>query len=744
MIAIMAIQAEMLGIRLIGPSPLGRVEVRMDRGLTVIGGVNGAGKSTLLKALEEAFTGKLEILDRAEIFVQFSDAAEARNQKLAQWICDGIVIGRNSVDSLTVQDIFEKISDRAQSEDMGGWGFFAPSQLSQSEVSERERLCAEICLQSTIAFVLQKSSHLGAGQVISEWYLAGKPGDKSPLLTELLEVDDDEWKSRAGGGYFPNFDESELRSLGQPEEAMRPGPTRAEYDSDPDYCELRWRFHSEFLPFAILATSRAPGRRYIPDLMANGFNVESFQPLPDPDGATMHQLVAYRARQMARSSDGGTITWSLAGHELEADDPNALLVAAVEWAADVENAATEMWKSLRPDHCQSLHCTVTGDARRWAEGKPFVWTTTDPPTGHDTLVGQLGDGQQRWANLAIAFALTTEGTHEHDRKSPAEHVWLLDEPELGLHRTAEAGLGQRLRDLAIERGIRVVTATHSSAFMTAADELLRVERDGPRLCTTTVKDAGEHAGALGLTPSDLMGWYEIFIAVEGTHDQVVLEGVIGTDLERLRAKILPLRGGKNLASALNCRWLLDFTDAYIAGLLDNINPAQSSEIWKAAQQICSEQDYDAAKVFLDKEMTGRGVEWKKFLKDFMLEALGSQLTDRTVILGLPETDILRYVAPKDLCSTMPETWEQVAQAYYKNKEQEGPPGPWAPDKKWIEKNYGFEIGQVLPSAAAAMGARNERHEDFDRLLDSLDEVLTSRRLGSSNWTRAQFVPQESP
>lgn len=64
---------------------------------------------------------------------------------------------------------------------------------------------------------------------------------------------------------------------------------------------------------------------------------------------------------------------------------------------------------------------------------------------------------------------------------------------------------------------------------------------------------------------------------------MVIENFLGQSLERARAYIVPIRGGKQAQSALSARFLFDFTSAAFLLVLDNLENATVREVWAAAQ-----------------------------------------------------------------------------------------------------------------------------------------------------------------
>jgi hypothetical protein len=83
------------------------------------------------------------------------------------------------------------------------------------------------------------------------------------------------------------------------------------------------------------------------------------------------------------------------------------------------------------------------------------------------------------------------------------------------------------------------------------------------------------------TQSDLLRRQRVILLVEGLHDQIVLEGLLGDELRRSRVHMVPIRGGRQLPAALESQLLFDFTDALIVPVLDNLSAEHVNDVWRA-------------------------------------------------------------------------------------------------------------------------------------------------------------------
>jgi energy-coupling factor transporter ATP-binding protein EcfA2 len=181
--------------------------------------------------------------------------------------------------------------------------------------------------------------------------------------------------------------------------------------------------------------------------------------------------------------------------------------------------------------------------------------------------------QIRWLNI-----LTDVISATHNREVS---LFLVDEPELGLHRQAEwvaAAILKRLRSM---MGYSVVT-THSPAFFDMnGSTLLRVDRGEVRDLTLR---AGE-LETIGLQPADLLGLYRAFLIVEGEHDKLVLNHFLGETFDKLRIKLVQASGGKTYPGVVASGLLFDYSSAPIIVTSDALENEKLNEVWSEMKAV---------------------------------------------------------------------------------------------------------------------------------------------------------------
>ena len=186
---------------------------------------------------------------------------------------------------------------------------------------------------------------------------------------------------------------------------------------------------------------------------------------------------------------------------------------------------------------------LRGEQVRWmahpntkssAPGGGRVWG------GPDLLrLDQLSFAERRWAILAIMEVLGVL-----DRTS----ILIVDEPERGLHRAAEAVAMQGLARMTSRTGTALWAATHSPHLLSRPDVApVKVSTDGrsPHLRSLD-RRTRETLLDLGLNPTDVLSSRRGFLFVEGVHDELVLETLLGDELEAVGVEVLPLHGGTKL------------------------------------------------------------------------------------------------------------------------------------------------------------------------------------------------------
>ncbi|MER6971133.1 hypothetical protein ABT304_08775 [Nocardioides sp. NPDC000445] len=317
-----------------------------------------------------------------------------------------------------------------------------------------------------------------------------------------------------------------------------------------------------------------------------------------------------------------------------------------------------------------------GDDTAWFAGRSCTWSATRFEGDVPLPPGRLSWAEQRWMQIAVRLAIAHELNASFDRQTaevmeddwnPADAVesrattWLiLDEPERGLHRRAESWMASGIGRLT-ESGVRPILATHSPDLLDHGLGDVNYVRRRDQNRPGSVISMRDFAGVredLGLNPSDLLRRTRGIALVEGEHDLEILRGMIGTELQRLGVEVLPLRGGRQLKTIVDSRFLYEFTDAVLFPVLDDLSLGPITELWDKV--VAEARTRPASEVISDlkgalKEQLGKGSE---FLEEFLTASVKNGTFDRVQPLGIPQSDILECLPVTDFVPGA-ESWQAV-------------------------------------------------------------------------------------
>ncbi len=260
------------------------------------------------------------------------------------------------------------------------------------------------------------------------------------------------------------------------------------------------------------------------------------------------------------------------------------------------------------------------------------------------------------------------------RGSAAERRWLklaretmsnvtqwvvIDEPEAGLHRTAEAELAYTLSSPSWNSGSVVVVATHSPEFLDIPNaHVLHIDDGRVRELTNVDR---EDLISLGLRPGDLLTQIRTFLLVEGEHERIIFENLFQEELRRAGCKIIVARGAKNMKDVFESQMIFNFSDAVIISLLDNINSAEVNVIWQEAKKLADTGKLIEAgqyvRTSLPRDKSGENV----FLSQFLTLALANGEYERVEVWGLSKPDIVHYFDPRNF--GVSQSWEELITAH---------------------------------------------------------------------------------
>lgn len=361
----------------------------------------------------------------------------------------------------------------------------------------------------------------------------------------------------------------------------------------------------------------------------------------------------------------------------------------VDFLSDLGAMASEMYDSLLID-APLLRCRLLGPAS-WLEGQVVKWEAKDP-SGRWVGLGSLSAAQRRWAEVSAQWVLSGDVPEPGFQRDSWPRVLLVDEPELALHPVAvdhlADGLRMHLRSLQPEAS--VIATTHSPGLLSIADRPLHFARDSDGassiMSMRATTDLDLAVEELGIRRSDLLQRYRVFLVVEGAHDKAVLEELFGDEWEAIRTRILVMRGAKHALSVAASEVLLEFTDAHVVLLLDNLDHQLLTNLAQA-RALGMDGSVRRAIRLLDGLTTERILTGEEVVAVSVAKASLNTRPDRVHVHGLPRGDIIEYLP--ESAFGLKGQWRSLRKDYADVVE---PGREWMSFKDWLRKARGASIG----------------------------------------------------
>lgn len=407
------------------------------------------------------------------------------------------------------------------------------------------------------------------------------------------------------------------------------------------------------------------------------------------------------------------------------------LVARTETIAN--NANTLLSDLL--DDAPALSLSL-GTEDEWFLGASCQWSATRLHDDDAMPLPALSFAEQRWARVAIGLSLVTGSRLEPDPVEEIDRIalqpetdhdllarfaltWLLlDEPERGLHRTAEAQMARGLSNLA-ERGVRVVAATHSPELLDQSlGEVSFVRRrsvKGPG-AVLPMSRFDPIRDSLGLNPSDLLRRTRGIALVEGEHDREVLRGMIGSELDDLRVRILTVRGSTRLKAVVDSQFLYEFTDAVLFPILDGVGLGDLTVMWEWHVAQARTSPISDVVSSLVAKLRDRFGDSGRHLGEFLGPSLKNGTFDRVLPLGIPQRDVLECLPVTSFVAGAV-TWSELRAAGAANHRGVAP-------NETEFKEYLRSRGADLSEEHIGQVARASVHPDIKALVAAMAERLS--------------------
>jgi len=389
--------------------------------------------------------------------------------------------------------------------------------------------------------------------------------------------------------------------------------------------------------------------------------------------------------------------------------------AAIRWGT----AATSVLRDVLPTpvelflHVPAEEGLLAGETPEWRASphdRLLIRVHDGPSILHRGFpLSRLSFAERRWAVLAILHATgALRGTS----------LLVVDEPERGIHRAAEARAMDRLVRLSHSAGAALWAASHSPSLLSMQSIVpVKVEASAILKLESHARDV---LLDLGLTPADVLSSRRGFLLVEGIHDEVVLRELLGDEIASLGVEILPLHGGTKLPGSIESQMLFDYTEAIAFALLDAISMSTFTDAWATARELQADSSTDAAKVhLLTRIPDSEAREETKWLRTWLMRALDKGVGDRAHPVGLSRRDVVEYLPVGELVPGAT-AWEELRAVHVRRLEEREGNVP-KDFKRWLEREKGadFSIG------ALRLACRSMDHipDDLTSAVNEMSDVI---------------------
>jgi energy-coupling factor transporter ATP-binding protein EcfA2 len=384
--------------------------------------------------------------------------------------------------------------------------------------------------------------------------------------------------------------------------------------------------------------------------------------------------------------------------------------------AALAERASDLFRTLLAD-APPLHLEFTAP-ELWFVDPPISWMFGEPERA--LPLANASQAQLRWATLSVAGAIYdlagSPRDEESGRRLPAQpfEMWFLDEPDAALHATAERHAVNGLVAAATEANAMIVVATHSQAFLNHGGVMPHHVGRAADGCVTAHPLGAvqrQRVADLGLTPADLLLLTRLVLVVEGAHDQIVIDALVGDQLAELGVLTMPMRGGRLLATVVDSHLLAYFADVPVVAALDNLVAPKIQRYW---EDLVAAQDGGnvAFDLTTKKHFSSSRRDEEGFLINYCRSAAELGQIARFHVFGFSERDIQEYLPCRFFVPGA--TWLELRAGFERQKA--------IPSfKPWLQQVYGIEITELLLRDAA--DAMDEIPDDFVRLVETCSELL---------------------
>lgn len=428
--------------------------------------------------------------------------------------------------------------------------------------------------------------------------------------------------------------------------------------------------------------------------------------------------------------------------DLADNDDVVLSSDRIETIAALEQEASSLFRTVATG-APPLSFTI-GSPKDWFIGALATWKAGGVP------LKDLASSWQRWARVGIDLAVRRQAQRwaeaEHDEHL-VEHiaelraqgrfvnpsVLLVDEPELGLHRSAVSAVGELLS--LFSRNGAAFAVTHSPQLLNARGvEALHLQFDRatgrsqlhvPQLADIhSDKTMSLLAEELGLTRADLYQLVRVFVCVEGQHDLAVLSKLLEEPLTASFARLLPLDGAKKLNEALTVPMIFDYTDANVVVVLDNLPDVEKD--WN--DLVAAHQRNEKSKVqSIIRTINARPGGEAGWIAKFAQAAIDRGRLDRVTVVGLSRPDVICYLPPSSLGLAADQTWDNLITAWRKSSARP------TDIKGWLRDKHHVQVSLTKVRRAADDAAMQAALDDSMEIPSDLDDLALTIRAASRRY-----------
>jgi hypothetical protein len=269
-------------------------------------------------------------------------------------------------------------------------------------------------------------------------------------------------------------------------------------------------------------------------------------------------------------------------------------------------------------------------------------------------------------------------------------------------------------------------------MIAVADQVLALSRSSVKQgrieCRQVAGSVIASADDLGLSLADVLGWYRVFILVEGEHDRILIETLLGGTgggllvpdlLTSSRSRVVAMGGVKGASPTLTSSLLTDFTDVPLLVVVDGLR-APIAAVWEQLLALAARNPKDARRRAL-KDLEGDSYE-REFLRSALLNAIEhGHVADleRVKLFSFDAMDCVELLPVKALRPDLELEWSDLRVEW----EQAGKKGAF---KRFVADRHGLRIRSDTLRAALERLADEDFPNDIVRLGRTLQDLARSQ------------------